>query len=310
MRALVLRLASAAVFVLAVFACKDDETPPPTSPSGGNETPGEPGGSSSSGSTSSSGSNGQPEETFVVVTKETMSHGGTTRTYHLAIPTDYDANKSYPLVLSFHGNPGSGEGMAKGLPFDAVSGRAAVIAYPQASTNDWDLYTPTDTNADMNFIAALPDEIKTKANIDKARVLGYGYSGGGFFLTQFTCRFGGIFKAISINAGGGPDEAQMGYGQHPNGCYQCPGGPVATIVTHGDADGEVQPASGEFTHACYATFNGCSTSLSATTPAPCQQHDGCPADKPVKWCLIPGQGHGPWADSMKEAWAFFNALPQ
>ncbi len=309
MRALVLRLASAAGFVLAAFACKD-ETPAPTSPSGGNDTPGEPGGgSSSSGSTSSSGSSGKPEEAFVVVTKETMSHGGRTRTYHLAIPTDYDANKSYPLVLSFHGNPGSGEGMAKGLPFDAVSGRAAVIAYPQASTSDWDLYTPTDTNADMSFIAALPDEIKTKANIDKARVLGYGYSGGGFFLTQFTCRFGGIFKAISINAGGGPDEAQMGYGQHANGCYQCPGGPVATIVTHGAADTEVDPGSGEFTHACYATFNGCSTSLSGTTPAPCQQHDGCPADKPVKWCLIPGQGHGPWADSMKEAWAFFNALP-
>jgi len=48
----------------------------------------------------------------------------------------------------------------------------------------------------MNFIAALPDEIKTKANVDTTRVLGYGYSGGGFFLTQFTCRFGGIFKAI------------------------------------------------------------------------------------------------------------------
>ncbi|MBN9163151.1 MAG: hypothetical protein BGO98_36625 [Myxococcales bacterium 68-20] len=55
------------------------------------------------------------------MTKETMSHGGRTRTYYLAIPTDYDANKSYPLVLSFHGNPGSAEGMSKGLPFDSVS---------------------------------------------------------------------------------------------------------------------------------------------------------------------------------------------
>lgn len=325
MRPSFVRLASVAVFVLSAFAACSDDKSTSSSPATNGETPD--GGSGGDGSVSWNGSRDsghptssndsgdppppgeEPVTTFVTVTKETMSHGGKARTYYLALPNDYDASKSYPLVLSFHGNPGSAQNMMAALPFDRASQSAAVIAYPQADTSDWDLYTPTDNNADMHFIAALPDEIRTKANIDKSRVLGYGYSGGAFFLTQFSCRFGGIFKAISINAGGGPDEEQMGYGQYPNGCYQCPGGPVAAIVTHGATDGEVSPESGAFTHACYATFNGCSTSLSPTTPAPCQQHDGCPTDKPVKWCLIPGQGHGAWAESMKEAWSFFNALP-
>ena len=101
----------------------------------------------------------------------------------------------------------------------------------------------------------------------------------------------------------------MGYGKHDNGCYVCPGGPVAILVTHGADDGEVVPESGEFTKTCYATTNGCGGSTSPTTPAPCETYDGCPADKPVKWCLIPGQGHGPWPNAVAEAWAFFQSLP-
>ena len=46
-----------------------------------------------------------------------------------------------------------------------------------------------------------------------------------------------------------------------------------------------------------------------STPAPCQQFGGCPDGKPVKRCMIPDQGHGPWADAMKESWSFFKALP-
>jgi polyhydroxybutyrate depolymerase len=238
-----------------------------------------------------------------------MTFASKLRTYLLATPTDYDAAKSYPLVLSFHGNPGQAEDQAKYLPFDSVSGKAAIIAYPQGDDSNWDLYTPTDDNADMTWIAALPDEIASKRNIDKTHVFGFGYSGGAFFLPQFTCRFGGIFKAISVNAGGGPDEEQMGFEQYDNGCYKCPGGPIAAIITHGASDTTVLPSSGEFTHTCYATFNGCSDTLSPSAPAPCQQHDGCPADKPVKWCLIPGQTHAAWSQAMSAAWGFFTSLP-
>lgn len=250
-----------------------------------------------------------PEDVHVVLTKETTEFGGKTRSYILGIPKSYDENKSYPLVLNFHGNPGTAEAQAAYLPFDSVSKSDAIIAYPQADGTDWDLYTATEWNADMDWIHGLPQEIAAKANIDTGRVFGFGYSGGAFFLTQFTCRFGDVFKAVSINAGGGPDEPNMDFGKYENGCYQCPGGPVAAIVTHGKADGVVEPASGETTKECYATFNGCSDSFSDTTPAPCQLADDCPDDKPVKWCLIPGLGHGAWDQAMAEAWTFFKAQP-
>lgn len=315
MRSFFVQLAAAsALVIVSVTACSDKSTTGggPADSSGSVE-PGS-SGETPSGSSGTSGTSGTPNnppgpEVHVELTTETMDFGGRTRKYLLARPVDYDAGKSYPLVISFHGNPGIAENMAQGIPFDAASKKEAVIAYPQALHDAWDLYTPTDSNADMYWIEALPAEIAKKVNIDDSQVFGFGYSGGGFFLPQFTCRFGGVFKAISVNAGGGPDEPEMGYAKHANGCYVCPGGPVPIIVTHGGQDAEVPPSSGEFTKACYATTNGCGTTTSAASPAPCETYDGCPADKPVKWCLIPAQGHGVWANAVAEAWAFFKSLP-
>lgn len=315
MRMLLRRLAPAALLLAAIFACSDETSqapkvaPPPSSKDDSGAPPSPTTNAGDGAAVSPDGAPPEPE-IFVNVTNETFEFGGRTRTYLLAKPVDYDASKSYPLVLSFHGSPGLASDMAKFLPFDSVSKKEAVIAYPQAASESWDLYTVTDNNADMYFIEALPAEIKAnKANVDMSRIYGFGYSGGAFFITQFTCRFGGIFKAISVNSGGGPDEAQMGYDQHPNGCYVCPGGPIATIVTHGALDTEVEPASGDFTKACYATTNACGSSVSAATPAPCEQYDGCPAGKPVKWCLIPGQGHGIWDNAISESWTFFKSIP-
>jgi polyhydroxybutyrate depolymerase len=269
--------------------------------------------SSSGGGTSGGATSGGPPPApkIVDVSDQSFTFNGQNRIYVFAKPKTYDASKAYPLVLSFHGNPGDAHSQAGGLPFESASGSDAIIAYPQALSADsgafsWDLYTAVDDNADMNFIKALIDDIASKANIDKTKVLGYGYSGGGFFLAQYGCIFGGVFKALSINAGGGPD--QLSYSKRDDGCYVCPAGPIPTIVTHGQTDSEVPVDSGIFTAACYADGNGCGTTRTATTPAPCELFDGCPATAPVKRCIIPNQGHGPWSESMNQAWAFFKAL--
>ena len=331
MRSLLVPSLVASVFVVVVFACGGggsdggassgvsssngrDAAKDATSRSDGTTSSSSSSSSSSSGgsSTSSSGDSGAdtgPPGPVVTVTTQTVKFHNKQRTYLIAVPTDYDSKKSYPLVLSFHGNPGTAQDQQMYLPFENVSKGAAIVAYPQGDGNNWDLYTDLANNADMNWIAALPGEIATTYNIDKTRVFGFGFSGGGFFLPQFTCLVGGVFKAISANSGGGPDESQLNMAQYDNGCYKCPGGPVPALVIHGTNDTVVLPSSGDFTHACYATFNGCADTLSATTPSPCQQHDGCPAGKPVKWCLIPGLQHAAWSQAMTASWDFFTALP-
>jgi polyhydroxybutyrate depolymerase len=252
-----------------------------------------------------------PPPPEVKATNESISVNGETRMYVLAVPLDYTAGsgKSYPLVLDFHGQPGSGAQMRAYMPYEAVSHKDAIIAYPDGKNGEWDLYTVAAQNADFAFIRALVDDLATKYTIDKTRVLATGYSNGGFFLNEVACHYQGLFKAIASHAGGAPDEefdpAAQKDGQ---GYWICPGGPIPAIVFHGTADNVVPTAGGDFDAQYWAHVNGCQDTRSPTTPSPCVKHDGCPAKLPVEWCFIPGLGHVVWNQGDATSWAFFNAL--
>jgi polyhydroxybutyrate depolymerase len=246
----------------------------------------------------------------VDTTDETFTFGGATRSYILSVPVDYDAGKTYPLVLEMHGNPGTAAFMLQNLPFDRVSRREAIVVYAQAAGTDWDLATPADQNDDMAYLRALVDEVASKLSIDKQRVLGTGWSGGAFMASQTACRLGGLFKAIAILSGGAPYESSDGTpAKDGSGFLSCPGGPVATLVIHGENDGVVSRDSGEYAAAHWAHVNGCGSTLAATTPAPCQRYAGCPQATPVQLCMIPGQDHGVWREGFAATWAFFESLP-
>lgn len=244
------------------------------------------------------------------ITNEQMTVGGRTRNYVLVVPTNYDATRTYPLVMSFHGQPGNATGMQKAYPFEGASQSDAIVVYPDGTNSEWELYTLADQNADEPFVKALVDELAGKYQIDRRRVFGTGYSNGGFFINQMACRYHGFFKAIASNAGGAPEEPQnTSIPKDDSGVLQCPGGPIAALVLHGDQDDTVGVASGDWDATFWGHLNGCAATRSATTPSPCQKVDGCPAAMPVEWCLIPGMGHVVWTNGAKVAWDFFRALP-
>jgi polyhydroxybutyrate depolymerase len=248
-----------------------------------------------------------PPSVDIDLTTVTTSFNGIPRVYDLGLPKAYDANRAYPLVMLFHGNPGTKEEMRGFAPFENVSKGDAILVYPNASDGAWDLYTPTESNKDMNWIRALPGEIAGKYHVDQSRIYGFGFSGGAFMMAQMGCRFGqSAFRAVYINSGGGPEEAQSGFPQRADKCYVCPGGPLPTLIVHGDVDGTVVKSSGGFTSKCVSETNGCSEPPSQpTSPSPCLAAPGC--QKPVEWCLIPKMGHEVWSQGMQAAWDFFRA---
>ncbi|MDF2695279.1 MAG: Esterase lipoprotein LpqC, partial [Labilithrix sp.] len=96
----------------------------------------------------------------------------------------------------------------------------------------------------------------------------------------------------------------------PSGYTKCAGqsGGIAAMIVHGDADGAVTPDSGEFDATYWAALNGCQDTRTDSTPSPCKKHDGCPANMPVLWCLIPGLGPTVWDQGAAEGWAFMKSL--
>ncbi len=227
---------------------------------------------------------------------------GAARTYLLALPKTYDATKSYPLVVVLHGQPGTGASMHQYYPFEAASGDEAILAYPDGTNQEWDLFDAPADNADMKFIEALVPALIAKYKIDDKRVFGDGWSNGAFMLNQIACRLG-LFRAISSHAGGAPYD-------DPDGTKRCvPVGKMPAIVFHGTADAVVDFGGAEDQVSFWAAKNGCGNTRSATTPAPCVQVDGCPAADPVHLCAIEGGNHGIWSEGSKTAWAFFKSLP-
>ncbi|HVM70074.1 MAG TPA: prolyl oligopeptidase family serine peptidase [Gaiellaceae bacterium] len=295
--------------LVASSACTSDPAPPAAAAGTEGDDAGTEDGGSATGK--DAGPTTPPVSDKVTVTTESVDVEGTSREYVLAVPKKLEAGKGYPLVLVFHGDGGTGPGMRQFHTFDAVSGEEAIVAYPTGIGAAWDISSPSATNKDIKFVEALVAAVSGTYDVDAARIFGTGYSSGGFLVNKIACRKTGFFRGIVSHAGGAPYEDQdPGASEWPNGFTKCAGqsGGVAALIMHGDGDGAVTPDSGDFNATYWASINGCQDTRSDTTPAPCQKHDGCPNDKPVLWCLVPGLGHTVWSNGAKEGWAFMKGL--
>lgn len=234
----------------------------------------------------------------VNATNETVDVAGNARRYVLAVPKTYDAARKYPLIVALHGDGQDGPAFRAFLPFDDIAGDDAIVAYPTGAV---DIFTPYDQNPDQLMIEATIEAVKGKYAIDEGKVWGFGYSKGGFMANEIACRKPGVFKAMAIHAGGAPQEPQM------NGFPVCPGVVgLPVLATEGEFDTAI---GGDYGAQYWASVNGCSNQRSATTPAECKKHNGCPADKPVVYCLAPGVSHYPiWANAAAVSWDFFRSL--
>ena len=298
MRFSFLACAPAVAMVLVVFACSSDKVVSnPAVPEGGMQL-------EDGAIVGPDGEvimpDGSVKPSKVKATDETVSVLGTTRQYVLAVPKTYDAARKYPLIIALHGDGQDGASFRAFLQFDDLAGDDAIVAYPYIAPGD--LFTPYDTNPDQQLIDATINAVKAKLSIDPAKVWGFGYSKGGFLANEIACRKPGIFKAMAIHAGGAPQEPQGA-----DGFPQCPGVVgLPVIETEGQNDTGI---GGDYGAQYWAKINGCGTGRSATTPAACQKSDGCPAGKPVTYCLAPGVSHYPiWGEATAVSWTFFKSL--
>lgn len=287
-----MRLLSGLVLAAVVLACSSESTSgqTPSSQDGGP--------SSSSGGSSGGGSSGTPSGGDVVKTTTENVDG---RKYILSVPTDYDAGKKYPLWIFMSGDPVSAEGAA-GFQLHNVSKNEAIIAYPSAAEQAWGHDAVFVDNADVTFILAMIGAIAGKYSVDTGRVLLDGWSNGAFMASAMACRYSAKFRAIGSHAGGAPYN-----GADPSSAPDCAGASIAAFITHGEADTTVPFDT--YTGQYWQEHNGCSANRSASTPAPCETYDGCPAGKPVKVCYVPGLGHPVWDQAFVAEWAWFKSLP-
>jgi len=133
------------------------------------------------------------------------------RVSKLYVPTGYDEQNEYPLVVLLHGLGGNGTEILQGSgliaeandpehPFLIVSPTATVQALFDAT--EWNEgVNPLHTIDDVSYINALIDSVMVNYTINQERIYCTGFSDGGFMTNRLACELNNRIAAFASVGG-------------------------------------------------------------------------------------------------------------
>jgi len=239
---------------------------------------------------SSDGCGQDPSNLSTTLTVESRS-----RSFVLYLPSDYDADRTYPLIFAWHGLGGSGAIAQYYFGIEQAAGSDAIIVYPDALPLDatggdtgWEL---NPSGYDFAFFDAMYTAVTDGLCIDKSRVFSTGHSFGGYMSNHMGCYRSEVLSAIAPVAGGPP-------------YYGSCTGPVAAWIAHSESDDVVSVSEGTSARDTWRYMNGCATTTTETDPDGCVAYEGC--DRDLHWCEYTS-GHDWPGFGGTAIWDFFAA---
>lgn len=255
----------------------------------------------------SSVANGLPTSTRL-----SISSGGSNREYIIDIPSDYDPNRPYRLIFSWHQAYGSNTGNAVGqypanngpnfdaknyayfgLHREATAANAPAIFVAPGGIGNF----PWDYNRDVALFDALLAHVTTNLCIDESRVFTTGFSFGAMMSHALS-----IGRASKLRAAVTMAPANYNFTQPPSD-----GGQIAYFGITGMSDGtcpwvnnDGNKTGGKYCVLTHAEDNGCTipgnitTAMVGSKKHVCQDFEGCKDGHPVKVCTFDGN-HTPSA---------------
>ena len=138
--------------------------------------------------------------------------GDLMRSYLIHLPAKYDARKSYPIVLAFHGGGGNGKHFMNHTRWNAKSDSAGfIVVYPNGTGHfakmlTWNVetccgYAQRNNSDDVGFINTLLDDLIKKYSIDTKRVYATGMSNGAKISYRLACELSDRITAIAPVSG-------------------------------------------------------------------------------------------------------------
>lgn len=172
-----------------------------------------------------------------------VSHDGLSRQFIMYVPTNYNSDIEYPLMINFHGFGGTASDFVETADMRSLAeNENFIIVYPQGTLlggfPHWNSSAPSIDNKssvdDIGFVEKMIENISSTYSINEKRVYAAGYSNGGFLSYYLACN-SKKFAAIGSVAGTMIDDSY----QNCNAQV-----PTAMINIHGTND-EVVPYNGD-----------------------------------------------------------------
>ncbi|MBS3749247.1 MAG: poly(3-hydroxybutyrate) depolymerase [Candidatus Thermoplasmatota archaeon] len=180
--------------------------------------------------------------------RDVFTHDELQRTYILHLPVSYSTDKSYPLVLVFHGGGGNAENTERLTNFSQKADEENfIVVYPEGTGKlkrrllTWNCgfccgYALENNIDDIGFIRSLIEHLQQKYTINSSMIYATGLSNGGIMSYYLGAELSDIFAAIAPVAAqiGGQATAQEDLWQIPEPEY-----PVSVISFNGMNDSRV-----------------------------------------------------------------------
>jgi predicted peptidase len=165
---------------------------------------------------------GQEEESGGFIARVFTSSSGETMPYRLFIPRDYDAKKTYPLVLWLHGSPARGTDNAEQISGTQMKGThvwvkpeyqtkyRAFVLVPQCPEHRSWVAPPgsRQLTEEMRLVLAIMRDLQREFSLDSHRFYVAGQSMGAIGAWQLISQYPTMFAAAVILCGkGDPSHA-------------------------------------------------------------------------------------------------------
>ena len=214
---------------------------------------------------------------------------GMTGTYVIDVPADYDANRPYPLLLSFRGVGATAAMFRTFLNFPREVGSDGIVVNANC-LNDESVWS---TGRDLPYIDALITKLAATYCVDEDRIFAVGHGPGAQFVSSLGCLRGSKLRGIAPLSGSPPAGAT---------CE----GDVAVWISQGNAD-PLMPL-GRANRDFWANRNKCTLNRpKPVEPSSCVEYDGCTSGHPVVYCEYDGDLRPP-DFAASAVWAFFKRL--
>jgi poly(hydroxyalkanoate) depolymerase family esterase len=198
-----------------------------------------------------------------------------TRTYKLYIPSRYQG-QALPLIVMLHGCNQSPDDFAAGTRMNLIAEeQTCVVVYPAQPTEAnpakcWNWFRPADQRrgqGEPSLIAGITRQVIRQYSVDPQRVYIGGLSAGAAAAAVMGATYPDLYAAIGVHSGlacGAANDLpsafvamrQGDFGESLDSSHISVirnGGPVPTIVFHGDRDTTVNPRNGDHVIARSAT---------------------------------------------------------
>jgi polyhydroxybutyrate depolymerase len=260
------------------------------------------------------------------------------RPYDSKIPQNYDAQKSWPLVILLHGYGANGLGQDLYFGIGHELDRLGFLyAYPDGTLDSKNkrFWNATDVCCDFDkrniddvaYVDAIIDDMAAQYHVDRKRVFLVGHSNGGFMSHRYACDRSERVAAFVALAGDNFKDATR--------CQ--PKSPVAVLQVHGDKDDAVPYEGGTAPDGVrsvpsaldsvksWATQNGCTLTADKSAPdldletnldgkeTTVARFPGCkPGGAAELWTIrggshLPAFGRPDWANAV---WGWFASHPK